>query len=130
MNNDGAKLVNLAFRVRDLTDAESTIENHEGWRRNAVHEISGEKFLEANLGDTRVNFFESAIYDHETDPKEPGFLHVSLAVSDLEKVLANPQWGEKLIWGPETISGGFGHRRIAFFELLPGCRIELMEELK
>lgn len=122
-------LVNLAFRVSSLAEAEALIDSTEGWEKTAVHDLNGNLFLEARFGGTRINFFCSAVYDHPALAQSPGFLHASYAVSDLDQILADEAWAKVLIWGPHAISGGFGQRRIAFFEPLPGCRIELMEEL-
>lgn len=129
MNLTGTKLINLAFRAATVGEAEAFVERTAGWSKNAIHEIDGEPFLEAAFGDIRVNFFATALYDDPSNPVLPGFLHASFAVPDLDVMLADPAWAAKLIWGPATIQGGFGHRRIAFFEPLPGCRIELMETL-
>lgn len=122
-------LVNLAFRVSSLTDAETLIDSTEGWEKTAVHNLNGELFLEARFGGTPINFFCSAVYDGGSSAHPPGFLHASYAVDSLDDILADAAWGKTLIWGPQRISGGFGERRIAFFEPLPGCRIELMELL-
>lgn len=129
MRSDPPRLVNLAFRVPKLEQAENMVASAPGWSRTALHSIDGDNFLEAAFGGVRVNFFEAALYDSEHTPAADGFLHASFAVPDLSALLENPQWKSTLIHGPTTIKGGFGHRRIAFFEPLPGCRIELMEEL-
>jgi hypothetical protein len=129
MDLNGTRLINLAFRTRSVRDAEAFVDNTTGWSKRAIHDIDGERFLEAAFGDVRVNFFASALYDKDPKPTAPGFLHASFAVPDLAVMLDNPAWKAALIWGPATIRGGFGHRRIAFFEPLPGCRIELMEEI-
>ena len=122
-------LFNLAFRVTDLAEAEAFIEKTDGWRKTAVHELNDDIFLEASFGGLRVNFFRSALYDEKGALAAPGFLHASYFVPRLDDHLENAAWSQTLIWGPVAISGGFGRRRIAFFEPLPGCRIELMEEL-
>mgnify|MGYP003383570019 CR=1 FL=1 len=129
MDFDKPRLVNLAFRVPRLADAEDMVLCTPGWSRNALHTIAGEAFLEAAFVGVKVNFFENALYDSGDTPNANGFLHASFAVPDLSALLDDPQWKSTLIHGPTTIKGGFGHRRIAFFEPLPGCRIELMEEL-
>jgi hypothetical protein len=129
MNNGEAKLINLAFRVRSVGNAETFVESTGGWSKRAVHDIDGKQFLEARFGDVRINFFETALYDGKAEAADFGFLHASFAVPSLAAILENPDWSGKLIWGPSTIRGGFGHRRIAFFEPLPGCRIELMEDI-
>lgn len=129
MDLNGTKLINLAFRTSSVGEAEAFVENTAGWSKHAIHDIDGEQFLEAAFGDIRVNFFASALYDDRSEPLMPGFLHASFAVPNLAAMLDNPAWSSTLIWGPATIHGGFGHRRIAFFEPLPGCRIELMENI-
>lgn len=129
MHSGKVHLVNLAFRVPRLGDAEDMVSSAPGWSRTALHSIDGEAFLEAAFGGVKVNFFESALYDGKDAPPASGFLHASFAVSDLSALLDDPRWKSTLIHGPTTIKGGFGHRRIAFFEPLPGCRIELMEDL-
>ncbi|MBP8255971.1 MAG: hypothetical protein KAX37_01510 [Opitutaceae bacterium] len=126
---DQTALVNLAFRVKDLSEVERFVESTDGWRKNALHDIGGDIFLEASFGGVRVNFFHSALYDDAQTTTAPGFLHASYNVAKLDDMLANEAWAKALVWGPSVISGGFGHRRIAFFEPLPGCRIELMEDL-
>jgi hypothetical protein len=122
-------LVNLAFRVSSLSETEAFIDSTEGWEKTAIHELGGDQFLEARFGGVRINFFQTAIYDERADPPPPGFLHASYGVGDLDSMLKDEAWAKSLVWGPEVISGGFGRRRIAFFEPLPGCRVELMEEL-
>lgn len=126
---DQPKLINLAFKVPSVGGIEEQLEGVSGWSTTAIHELDNSHFLEASFGGVRVNFFESAIYDSEARKTSEGFLHASFAVPSLEPFLARSEWKNAMIWGPETIRGGFGHRRIAFFELFPGCRIELMEEL-
>ena len=122
-------LVNLAFRVSSLSEAEAFIDKTEGWEKTAVHELKGGQFLEAKFGGVRINFFCAALYDEEAAAPPPGFLHASYGVGDLDSMLKDEAWAKSLVWGPEVISGGFGRRRIAFFEPLPGCCVELMEEL-
>ncbi|MDQ0474596.1 hypothetical protein [Labrys wisconsinensis] len=129
MDGHGARLINLAFRVADVAQTEDGVARTAGWSKRAVHEIDGERFLEAAFGDVRINFFRSALYDDADAADAPGFLHASFAVPDLGAVLDDPVWRARLVWGPGVIRGGFGHRRIAFFEPFPGCRIELMEEI-
>ena len=129
MSDGEAKLINLAFRVGSVAEAEALVESTGGGSKRAMHDIDGEQFLEARFGGISINFFETALYDGKNVPSAGGFLHASFAVPSLAAILENPDWNARLIWGPSTIRGGFGHRRIAFFEPLPGCRIELMEEI-
>jgi hypothetical protein len=123
------RLVNLAIKVADLDAAIDAIEALPGARLGAVHELDGDRFAEAEIGDTVVNIFTAALYEDPAMPLPPGPLHTSYAVEKLAPALADPGWGASLIWGPEVISGGFGRRRVAFFEPLPGTRVELMEIL-
>ncbi|WP_442580759.1 hypothetical protein ACSBOB_01785 [Mesorhizobium sp. ASY16-5R] len=129
MNPRDMKLINLAFRVPSVGAAETLVDTTSGWRRTALHEVDGEAFLEASFAGVRVNFFENALYDQKQQSGGSGFLHASFQVPDLGEVLASEDWKKHLFWGPTVIKGGFGHRRIAFFEPIPGCRIELMEDL-
>lgn len=123
------KLVNLAFRVARIAEAEAMVANTPGWRWRAMHQIGEDRFLEAEFGGVKVNFFEVALYDDRSNLPAPGFLHASYGVPDLAAMLADPAWAGALMLPPQRISGGFGTRDIAFFEPLPGCRIELMEQL-
>ena len=121
------RLVNLAIKVADLDVAIATIEGLPGARLRAVHELDGARFAEAELGDTVVNLFTEALYEDPAAPLPLGPLHTSYAVDSLAPVLEDAAWRTVLIWGPQEIVGGFGRRRIAFFEPLPGTRVELME---
>lgn len=123
------KLVNLAFRVPSVGALDELLDNGSGFSKCAVHAIDGEEFLEASFGGVRINFFERPLYEAKTESATSGFLHMSFVVPDLDAALADERWRGKLIWGPAAIEGGFGRRRIAFFEPIPGCRIELMELL-
>lgn len=129
VNSDDIKLVNLAFRVPRVEAAGAYADAVPGWSKTALHDIDGVPFIEARLGDVRINFFENAVYDEAPEGARPGFLHASFAVADLEGFLSDVHWRAHLTWGPAEIHGGFGRRRIAFFEPFPGCRIELMEEI-
>lgn len=123
------RLANLAVKVDDLDAAIAMLESLPGARCLAVHELAGDSFAEAQVGEVVVNLFESAIYESAAAPLPSGFLHTSHFVERLDPALEDPAWAAKLIWGPAEISGGFGTRRIAFFEPLPGLRVELMEEV-
>lgn len=129
MTSDEIRLVNLAFRVPDVEAAGAQAQAVPGWERTALYDIDGAPFVEARLGDVRINLFETALYDEVGAPGAPGFLHASFGVPDLERFLSDEHWSSQLTWGPAEIQGGFGRRRIAFFEPFPGCRIELMEEI-
>lgn len=129
MDLNGTKLVNLAFRVPSVGALDEALDSASGFSKCAMHAIDGEAFLEASFGDVRINFFETPLYEAKTESERSGFLHMSFVVPNLDAALDDAHWRSKLIWGPATIKGGFGHRRIAFFEPIPGCRIELMEEI-
>ena len=49
----------------------------------------------------------------------------ALFVDDLDAELAR----HTVLWGPRTVSGSFGTRRIAFVEAPGGIRLEFMEQL-
>lgn len=123
-----ARLANVAVKA-PLEDVAAWLARTSGAELTAKHELGGSSFIEARVGDTTVNFFNSAIYETAGAPLPAGFLHTSYWVDDLDSALADPAWSDALIWGPAEISGGFGRRRIAFFEPLPGARTELMEDL-
>lgn len=129
MTPGNAKLINLAFRVSSIAATENAVDGTSGWRKVNRHEIDGEEYLEATFAGIRVNFFQKTVYDQEPAIDAVGFLHASFEVPSLSDVLDSSDWRDKLRWGPAVIKGGFGHRRIAFFEPVPGCRIELMEDL-
>jgi hypothetical protein len=132
MTRDGPpiqlRLANLAVKA-PLDETVDWLERTPGAELITRHDLGGASFIEALVGNTTVNVFESAIYERPDSPLPPGLLHISYWVEDLEEALADRSWADALIWGPEQISGGFGRRRIAFFEPLPGQRIELMEDL-
>jgi len=125
------RLVNLAAKVEQLDAAAQLLGSLPGIELTTIHQLGAEeRFAELALGDTRLNLFERALHDTaRPQPSPPGWLHVSYEVDDLAATLADKGWQEALVWGPETISGSFGRRRIAFLEPLPGICVELMEEL-
>ena len=55
-----------------------------------------------------------------------GFLHPALFVDDLAAELAR----HTVLWGPRTVSGSFGVRRIAFVEAPGSIRLEFMEQVE
>ena len=57
---------------------------------------------------------------------DEGFLHPALFVDDLDAELAR----HTVLWGPRTVSGTFGTRRIAFVEAPGGIRLEFMEQIE
>jgi hypothetical protein len=125
------RLVNIAAKVERLDAAAAVLGALPGIELTTIHQLGGdERFAELAVGDTRLNLFEAALHDSARDvPTPPGWLHISYAVDDLAATLADSGWSDAVIWGPETIAGSFGRRRIVFLEPLPGICIELMEEL-
>ncbi len=117
-------LGNLAAKVSDIDGAVSfykalglAVSGPEEWR--------GSRRADVQLGPRQLTLFEKAIY--EDDPvavPDEGFLHAALFVDDLDGALSMVE----PVWGPETVEGSFGRRRIAFVEA-PGMRLEFMEEL-
>ena len=65
-------------------------------------------------------------YEDAADLPDEGFLHPALFVDDLDAELAK----HDVLWGPRTVSGTFGVRRIAFVEAPGGIRLEFMEQLE
>ena len=122
-------LANLALKA-SLGATEAMVERTPGLAVAHRHEIDGNAFLELRIGSTVVNVFERALYESVEAPLPAGFLHTSYWVDDIDQVLATPAWAAALLWGPETLQGSFGKRRVAFFELLPGLRVELMQDLE
>ena len=124
------RLANVAVKVADVHAASPTIDHLTGLEIAACHELNDRAFLEVHAGDTVINVFDRLLYESSDGrPVDPGFAHISCFIEDLGRALADPGWSSCLIWGPEEIAGGFGRRRIAFFEVAPGVRIELIEDL-
>jgi hypothetical protein len=121
-------IANLAVKA-DVGGAAEILGALPGCGIVARHEALGEPFVEARVGATTVNVFRRALYETDASPIAQGMLHASFWVESLDEALASPAWTAALTVPPQTIEGGFGRRRIAFFEPLPGVRIELMEDL-
>lgn len=117
-------LANLAVKVADLEAACA-------WYREAGAVVEGPVVWEGSpkadvhLGPLHLTLFTRAIYEDACALPEEGFLHPALVVDDLEAALA----GHRVLWGPRTVSGSFGVRRIAFVEAPGGIRLEFMEQL-
>lgn len=124
------RLGNLAFKTEELEEVCHFFERAAGCRVRTRDELRGEEFAELELGGVVINAFPSTLYETQGAPPLPaGWLHASFFCDDLDTMLADTCWRDRLIWGPEEVEGGFGHRRIAFFEPFAGVRIEFMETL-
>ena len=117
-------LANLAVKVADIdeacafyTAAGADVRDRMMWR-------NGER-ADVYLGPVMITLFTHAIYEDEVELPAEGFLHPALFTDDLDAELQ----GHSVIWGPETVEGTFGTRRIAFVEAPGGIRLEFMEQL-
>jgi catechol 2,3-dioxygenase-like lactoylglutathione lyase family enzyme len=118
-------LANLAVKVADLERACAWYEAA-GARVTEPVEWENGRRADVQLGALSLTLFTRAIY--EDDCALPGecFLHPALFVDDLDAELAR----HEVLWGPRTVSGTFGSRRIAFVEAPGGIRLEFMEQLE
>jgi hypothetical protein len=125
------RLANLAIQTPDLAELARVADGTPGLAVTARHELETGPFLELRVGDVVVNAFDRLLYADAGGQASgaSSFAHISFFVDDLDHELADPAWAGTLVWGPSEISGGFGVRRIAFFEPLPGLVIELMQDL-
>jgi hypothetical protein len=118
-------MANLAVKVTDLEAACA-------WYRAAGATVSDPAEWENGrradvvLGWLHLTLFTKAIYEDEVELPDEGFLHPALFVDDLDAELAK----HDVLWGPRTVSGTFGVRRIAFIEAPGGIRLEFMEQLE
>ena len=102
-------MANLAVKVADLEAACA-------WYVAAGAEVTEPVFWEngrradVTLGALNLTLFTKAIYEDATELPSEGFLHPALFVDDLDQELAR----HEVLWGPRTVSGSFGTRRIAF----------------
>ena len=118
-------LANLAVKVADLEAACA-------WYRAAGATVSepieweNGRRADVELGALSLTLFTQAIYEDATTLPTEGFLHPALFVDDLEAELAR----HSVLWGPRTVSGTFGTRRIAFVEAPGNIRLEFMEQLE
>jgi catechol 2,3-dioxygenase-like lactoylglutathione lyase family enzyme len=118
-------MANLAVKVIDLeaacawyTAAGATVTDPVEWENGRRADVT--------LGWLHLTLFTKAIYEEACHLPDEGFLHPALFVDDLEAELAKHQ----VLWGPRTVSGSFGVRRIAFVEAPGGIRLEFMEQLE
>lgn len=118
-------MANLAVKVADLdaacawyAAAGATVTDPIAWENGRRADVS--------LGPVQLTLFTKAIYEDACELPAEGFLHPALFVDDLDAELAR----HHVLWGPRTVSGSFGVRRIAFVEAPGGIRLEFMEQLE
>ena len=118
-------MANLALKVADLegacawyTAAGATVTDPVVWENGRRADVT--------LGELALTLFTKALYEDACTLPEEGFLHPALFVDDLEAELAQ----HEVLWGPRTVSGPFGVRRIAFVEAPGGIRLEFMEQVE
>ena len=70
--------------------------------------------------------YKRQVYEDAVALPPEGFLHPALFTDDLDAELD----GHRVVWGPETVSGPFGTRRIAFVAAPGDIRLEFMEQLE
>lgn len=117
-------LANLAVKVKDLDAACGFYEAAGATVRDRMPWRDGER-ADVYLGPVMITLFTHAIYEDEVELPPEGFLHPALFTDDLDAELE----GHSVLWGPETVEGTFGTRRIAFVEAPGGIRLEFMEQL-
>lgn len=119
------RLVNVGTSTADLEQAEQALLSLPGIRVEGRGDASGVPYLQASIGETLANLFEQPIYSDE--PIARGWSHLSFVTNDLDYFLNDPRWSGHLIREPWRITTLEDERKLAFFEPLPGCRIELMQ---
>lgn len=117
-------MANLAVKVADLDDACRFYEGAGAEVRDRMQWRNGER-ADVHLGPVMITLFTRAIYEDEVDLPAEGFLHPALFTDDLDAELE----GHTVVWGPETVEGAFGTRRVAFVDAPGGIRLEFMEQL-
>lgn len=118
-------MANLAVKVADL-DAACAWYEAAGAHVTAPTEWENGRRADVQLGTLALTLFTKAIYEDATTLPGEGFLHPALFVDDLDAELAR----HKVLWGPRTVSGTFGTRRIAFVEAPGNIRLEFMEQVE
>jgi catechol 2,3-dioxygenase-like lactoylglutathione lyase family enzyme len=118
-------LANLAVKVADLDSACRFYEAAGGEVRDRMQWRNGER-ADVFLGPVMITLFTQAIYEDDVDLPDEGFLHPALFTDDLDAQLE----GHHVVWGPETVEGTFGKRRIAFVRAPGGIRLEFMEQIE
>jgi catechol 2,3-dioxygenase-like lactoylglutathione lyase family enzyme len=117
-------LTNLAVKVADLDAACAFYESAGAEIRDRITWEGAER-ADVHLGPVIITLFTRAIYEDEVHLPREGFLHPALMTDDLDAALA----GHEILWGPETVRGPFGTRRIAFVSAPGAMRLEFMEQL-
>ena len=117
-------LANLAVKVADLDAACAFYAAAGGEVRDRMVWNNGER-ADVRLGPVVITLFTRAIYEDSVELPVEGFLHPALFTDDLDAELD----GHRVVWGPETVSGPFGRRRIAFVAAPGDMRLEFMEQL-
>jgi catechol 2,3-dioxygenase-like lactoylglutathione lyase family enzyme len=118
-------LANLAVKVADLDEACRYYEAAGAEVKDRMVWRNGER-ADVFLGPVMITLFTRAIYEDDVDLPAEGFLHPALFTDDLDAQLE----GHYVVWGPETVEGTFGKRRIAFVEAPGGIRLEFMEQIE
>jgi catechol 2,3-dioxygenase-like lactoylglutathione lyase family enzyme len=118
-------LANLAIKVVDLETACAWYEAAGATVTEPVEWENGRR-ADVQLGRLALTLFTRAIYEDACSLPDEGFLHPALFVDDLDAELAR----HDVLWGPRTVSGTFGTRRIAFVEAPGGIRLEFMEQIE
>jgi catechol 2,3-dioxygenase-like lactoylglutathione lyase family enzyme len=117
-------LANLAVKVADLEAACAWYAAAGATVTEPVEWENGRR-ADVQLGALALTLFTHAIYEDATALPAEGFLHPALFVDDLDAELAR----HRVLWGPRTVSGTFGTRRIAFVDAPGGIRLEFMEQV-
>jgi catechol 2,3-dioxygenase-like lactoylglutathione lyase family enzyme len=118
-------LANIAVKVADLDAACAFYDAAGAEVRDRMAWENGER-ADVHLGPVMITLFTRAIYEDAVDLPAEGFLHPALFTDDLDAELE----GHTVVWGPATVEGTFGKRRIAFVEAPGGIRLEFMEQLE
>lgn len=118
-------MANLAVKVADL-DAACAWYERAGATVGEPSEWENGRRADVWLGPVQLTLFTRAIYEDATELPPEGFLHPALWVDDLDAELAR----HRVLWGPRTVRGDFGVRRIAFVTAPGGIRLELMEQVQ
>jgi catechol 2,3-dioxygenase-like lactoylglutathione lyase family enzyme len=118
-------LANLAVKVADLEGACAWYQAVGAIVSEPVAWENGRR-ADVQLGTLSITLFTKAIYEEACTLPDEGFLHPALFVDDLDAELSR----HDVLWGPRTVSGTFGTRRIAFVEAPGGIRLEFMEQLE
>ncbi len=101
-------LANLAVKVADLEQACAWFDAAGATVTEPVEWENGRR-ADVQLGKLALTLFTKAIYEDVCALPDEGFLHPALFVDDLDAELAH----HSVLWGPRTVSGTFGTRRIS-----------------